>query len=65
MQISIPCTSLSEKGYITKTRIFKYIENFTTKSWKFSDKDSDLFYISAQNIDCGYSLEQYSQALYF
>ena len=23
---------------ITKTRLFKYIENFTTKNWKFSDK---------------------------
>ena len=24
--------------HITKTRLFKYIENFTTKNWKFSDK---------------------------
>ena len=39
------------------TRLFKYIENFSTKTWKFSDKNSDLFHISAQNIDCGYSLE--------
>ena len=23
---------------ITKTRLFKYIENFTSKNWKFSDK---------------------------
>ena len=23
---------------ITKTRLFKYIENLTTKNWKFSDK---------------------------
>ena len=39
---------------ITKTRLFKYIENFT----KFSDRNSDIcFHISAQNIDCGYSLE--------
>ena len=30
--------------------LFKYIENFTTKKWKCSDKNSDiLFYISAQN----------------
>ena len=43
--------------YITKTCLFKYIENFTTKNWKFSDKNSDIFHISAQNIDCGYSLE--------
>ena len=42
---------------ITKTRLFKYIENFTTKNWKFSDKKSDIFHIIAQNIDCGYSLE--------
>ena len=27
------------------------------KNWKFSDKNSDIFYISAQNIYCGYSLE--------
>ena len=39
-----------------KTGLFKYIENFTTK-WNFSDKISDIFHISAQNIDCGCSLE--------
>ena len=27
------------------------------KNVKKSDKNSDIFYISAQNIDCGYSLE--------
>ena len=37
-----------------RTPLFKYTENFTTKNWKFSDKNSDIFYISAQNIDCGY-----------
>ena len=42
---------------ITKTCPFKYTENFTTKKWKFSDKDTDIFHISAQNIDCGYTLE--------
>ena len=46
-----------EHGIITKTRLFKYIENFTTKNWKFLDKNSDIFPISVQNIDCGYSLE--------
>ena len=41
-----------------KTRLFKCIENFTSKNWKFSDKDSDnIFFISAENIDCGYLLE--------
>ena len=39
-----------------------YIENFTTKKKKkkkrtLSDKKSDIFHISAQNIDCWYSLE--------
>ena len=43
--------------HITKTRLFKYIENFTTKNWKFSDKNSNIFHISVQNIDCVYSLE--------
>ena len=43
---------------ITKTRLFKYTENFTTeKKENFDIKNSDIFYISAQNIDCGYSLE--------
>ena len=46
------------KFFITKTRLFKYIEHFTTKKGKFSDKkNSDIFHISAQNIDFGYSLE--------
>ena len=30
---------------ITKTRLFKYIENFTFKNWKFSDKKiSHIFF---------------------
>ena len=43
--------------FITKTRLFKYIENFTSKNWKISDKNSNTVQISAQNTDCGYSLE--------
>ena len=42
---------------ITKTRLLKYTDNFTTKNWKCSDKKSDIFHISAQNIACGYLLE--------
>ena len=42
---------------ITKTRLFKYIENFTTKNEKLQMKISDIFHISAQSINCGYSLE--------
>ena len=40
----------------TKIRLFKYIENFTTKKWKFSDKNSDIF-IFLLKTDCGYSLD--------
>ena len=34
-----------KKDNITQTRLFKYIENFTTKTWKFSDKKSNIFFI--------------------
>ena len=30
---------------------------FYHQKWKFSDKKSDIFHISAQNIGCGFSLE--------
>ena len=33
--------------FISKMRLFKYIENFTTKNWKFLDKNSDIFHNSA------------------
>ena len=36
---------------------WKFQHKKKKKNWKFSDKNSDIFYISAQNIDCGYSLE--------
>ena len=46
---------------LRKNAYSKYTENFTTKkkkkTWKFSDKNSDIFHISSQNIDCEYSLE--------
>ena len=43
--------------YIMKTRLFKYIENFTTKTASFKTKILITFHISAQNQDCRYSLE--------
>ena len=57
---------------ITKTRLFKNTENFTTKTWKFSVKNSESNRISAQNIDCGDPLEppyqggsnKYSQSIF-
>ena len=44
-------------SHYKNTPIQIYTENFTTKKWKFSDKNSDIFHTSAQIIDCGYSLE--------
>ena len=47
--------------YITKTRPFKYtyiyMKILPPKNENFQIKSSDSFHISAQNIDCGYSLE--------
>ena len=40
---------------VTKTPLFKCIENFTTKNENFHIKKK-IFRISAQNIICGYSL---------
>ena len=39
--------------------VFLYIENFTTKkeNENFQINNSDIFHISAPNIDCGCSLE--------
>ena len=44
--------------FITKTCLFKYTGHFTTKqNENFQIKSSDIFQVSPQNIDCGYSLE--------
>ena len=59
--------------FITKTLLFKYIENLTTKKGNFRVKNSDIFHTPAQNIDCGYSLEpprrggsnEYPQSMFF
>ena len=42
---------------IMKIRLFKYIENFTTKNEYFQMKTSGSFHISVQNINCVYLLE--------
>ena len=43
---------------IKKTFQFKCTENVTTKKENFQiKKKSDILHISAENIDCGYSLE--------
>ena len=40
--------------HITKTRLFKYIENVTTKDENFHINNSHIFHISAQKTYCGY-----------
>ena len=58
LSLSLSLSLNRQSESITKTSLFKYTENFTTKKWKFLDKNSNIFFqISAQNIDCGYSLE--------
>ena len=43
---------------ITKTHLFKYIENFTTKRPEnFQIKVLIFFIFLLKNIDCGYSFE--------
>ena len=42
---------------ITKTHLFKYIENFTTKKRENFQIKTDIFHIPALNIDCECSLE--------
>ena len=43
--------------HITKTRLFKYKKISPPKIENFQIKNIHIFHISAQNIDCGYSLE--------
>ena len=55
---SLHCTATGRvAAVITKTRLFKYTENSPPKTESFQVKNSDIFHISAQNIDFGYSLE--------
>ena len=42
---------------ITKTRLFKYIENFTSKNWKFSDKKKSVSYFCSKHNNNRCSLE--------
>ena len=44
-------------GYYENMPIQIYWKFFNQKKWKFQIKNSDILHISAQNIDCGYSLE--------
>ena len=42
---------------IMKTRLLNILKILQPKKAKFYITKSDIFHISAQNIDCGYSLE--------
>ena len=53
--LGTPGTFLS--FYITKTSLFKYTENFSTKNENFQIKSLIFFIFLLKNIDCGYSLE--------
>ena len=43
--------------FTTKTYLYKHTENFYHQNMEISDQNSDIFHISAQNIDCWYPLE--------
>ena len=44
-------------NHYENTPIQIYRKNSPPKTENFQIKNSDIFHISAQNIDCGYSLE--------
>ena len=48
---------ISEFNHNENMPIEIYWKFYLQKNEKFSDKNSDIFHISAQNINCGYSLE--------
>ena len=43
--------------YITKTCRSNILKILSPKNENFQTNKSDIFHVSAQNIDCGYSLE--------
>ena len=51
----LPCDVISSS--LRKHAYSNILKILPPKKWKFSDKNSDIFHNSAQNIDCGYSLE--------
>ena len=50
---------IAHKGHssLRKDAYSNISKNLPSKNGNFSDKKSDIFHISAQSIDCGYSLE--------
>ena len=73
-EVSFSPTAAVIQNPLRKTCLFKYMENFTSKKLEiFQIKNSDSFHISAQNIDCVYSLEpprrggsnEYPQSMFY
>ena len=57
---------INESNYVTALRKHAYsniLKILPPKNDKFQIKKSDIFHISAQNIDCGYSLEPPQQKI--
>ena len=52
---TLPVTHLESAHY--KNMPIQIYWKFYHNKWKISDNNADIFQISAQNIDCGYSLE--------
>ena len=51
---------------ITKTRLIKYIENFSTKNENCQMKTSGSSHISTKKLDCRYSLaNEYPQPMFW
>ena len=50
-------TKQMDTVHYENTPIQIYLKFYHQKKKKFQLKNSDIFHISAQNIDCGYSLE--------
>ena len=73
MIMSVKKSPNSAVDHITKTCLYKYTENFTTKNENLQIKKSVNFHISSQNMDCVYSLEpprrggsnEYPQSMFF
>ena len=55
--MKIPCYLLKLSSHYENIPIQIYWKNYHKKHENFQIKNSDIFHISAQNIDCGYSLE--------
>ena len=55
--MNLKAESASKNQHYENTPIQIYWQFYNQKNENFHIKNSDIFHISAQNIDCGYSLE--------